>query len=90
MAELTVPIEVNIDFDEIKEWLEENNEVEVVHCNDCRFWNTDTLRVVRDSMFSWEECECKIIADRGKEINGYTCDYDYCSRGVRRDGNDRD
>jgi len=83
---LTVPIEIDTKL--IIDWLNENDVVAVVRCNKCAYWDRDTIRYQCNDFRSWNEAECKMLAERDgyNEINRYTEADDYCSYGEKRDG----
>lgn len=62
--------------------------VEVVRCAHCAYWDRETMQYQANDFRSWNEAECKILAERDPyhEINRYTEADDYCSYGERKDG----
>lgn len=86
MAEIkfTVPIEVDVKL--IKDWLNNNDIVPVVRCAHCVYWDRDTIQRNSNDFRSWNEAECKLLAERDpySEINRFTEGDDYCSRGEER------
>jgi hypothetical protein len=59
--------------------------VEVVRCKDCRWWNEDDFpRAFPEKKTS--ACECPNIY--GANFSRYTQEDEFCSRGVRKGGDD--
>lgn len=85
-ANFTIPIK--IDAKAIIDWLNENDIVAVVRCAHCAYWDSDTFRYQHNDFRTWNECECKMLAERDgyNEINRYTEADDYCSYGEKREG----
>ena len=71
MAKLEVPIVVDVDA--IREYLEQNDIVEVVRCKNCVYWAKTTLTTVDGEPVY----DCPLLNEWGDE-NGF------CSFGVRR------
>lgn len=64
--------------------------VPVVRCKDCKHWDKDTLRHNSNDVAEWDECECKMLANRDgwNEIDRYCCDIHFCADGERREKGD--
>ena len=61
--------------------------VDVVRCKDCRWWNEDDFpRAFPEKKTS--ACECPIMYIYGANFSRYTQEDEFCSRGVRKGGED--
>lgn len=88
MAKVTLTVPIEIDAKQILDWFKGNDVVAVVRCNKCAYWDRDTIFYQNNGFRSWNEAECKILAERGgyNEIDRYTEADDYCSHGEEKDG----
>ncbi len=88
MAKVTLTVPIEIDAKQILDWFKENDVEAVVRCSKCAYWDRDTIFYQCNDFRSWNEAECKILAERGgyNEIDRYTEADDFCSRGERKDG----
>ena len=79
MANLTVPVTVKIDMDEIKEYLASKDVVEIIRCGKCKHRKND-----EESPFN----NCCLIH---RDYHGLPMEkgpYDFCSCGERKETNE--